>query len=453
MMSNSEISAIDGITDRLQARASSLKKSAQSMETVAMKRETEAAEEVAALKYMRQAQEELNAYAANFEALTTVESGRNLNQVVEQFPREAAELHALIDHSLSRSDAISVRLASQDTPQLAAVSHDLSALALRQPRRHSRSVARKAVRGAPILSQRSTAIHSQAQHIVHRAAMAATRGAKARPVAKASDARHGAPIPAAAARAAAPAGLAATAKYRQAASAARSSPSSDADALAQLRRVKSFARAAAAAPGGPHSAEAAALARALAGSPMQMLVQPGPLHGALPVRGGALRRSGTLWNPKALGWEDYEADVGDLSTAEVSGPPLTAPPSWREHPTRYSPSTWRKILLAQAAAKEAAAAAAADNSTDGAANATEAESGAEANATGAGGAGNKTKKAKWHPDNDVRLACNKTCQQAHTLARAREHYFMLSTSPACPIAARSLPLASLPPPSILPPPP
>jgi hypothetical protein len=408
LLNELEIPAVEGITNRLQARASALHNAAQSMESAAMQQETEAAEDVSALKYMRQAQEELNAYAANFEGLTTVAGRHGLTNIAEQFPREAAELHALIDHSLSRDDAIAVRLARQDAPSQTAVE----------------KVVVHAVKGAPILSQRPAAASARSiQHAVHRAVMIAAAGQSAPKALKRTKLpRSHSDVTKEVAAADGPRktvhgpSLAATPAGKPHAKGSALPISATSRALAQLQRVKAFARTAATARGGPRAAEAAALSRALAAtSPTQMLVQPGPLHGALPVRAGALRRSGTLWNPKALGWVDYEPDLGDLSTAEVSGPPLGAPASWKENPTRYSPSTWHKILLEAKAKKEANATAGGEE------NATEAESEGEGAANATDSNATAGAKPKWRLENDVRLACNQTCQKAPTHPLTHPH--------------------------------
>jgi len=59
-------------------------------------------------------QSELNAYALNLEGMMDAKGGIKLSQ----FPREAANLHALIDESLGSADAVAVQMAQRTVPRV-----------------------------------------------------------------------------------------------------------------------------------------------------------------------------------------------------------------------------------------------------------------------------------------------------------------------------------------------
>mmetsp|Transcript_18427 Transcript_18427/g.50835 ORF Transcript_18427/g.50835 Transcript_18427/m.50835 type:complete len:449 (+) Transcript_18427:312-1658(+) len=317
------------------------------MEINAQREVFQANEDSQALKFLETAQNELNAYAANFQALSSISGKGEPASVKLQFPKEAAELHALIDDSLSRVDRLSVKLATARD-------------------QHATKVARTA------------AVRSQ--HSVHKNIMASITAPHPMLMSYSSAPKAAKPSHAAAAH----------------------GPSSNVGReLAKLDRVKQFEHSAAHPSRG--TAQAAALSRALSSrpSPTQMLVQPGPLHGAMPVRGGALYRSGTLWDPEALGWERKEAEVGQIPTEEDGSGAFGLPESWKSSPTRYAQTTWSAILK-QSKGGDANASAPAANGTDAAA----------ANATGPANGTALAGKPVWKPENDVRLACNVTCRKA-----------------------------------------
>ena len=57
------------------------------------------------------AQSELQAYSENVEGLVSATQDRKLRPDLTQFPKEAAELHALLDHSLGEADGAAVKIA------------------------------------------------------------------------------------------------------------------------------------------------------------------------------------------------------------------------------------------------------------------------------------------------------------------------------------------------------
>ena len=171
LLGTSLVPGLARIAEKLEGRTSRLQQSAHSLASAAVRKETEAAQDTAALKYLRQAQKELDAYAANYEGLITVAGNSHLRRLSPEFPAEAAELHALIDRSLSHMDRIAVdvaRDASTPAARLVAARHHHAAHAtahvLRSRSSHSLSA-------AAIVHQQRRFDAQRAKHSVHRALM------------------------------------------------------------------------------------------------------------------------------------------------------------------------------------------------------------------------------------------------------------------------------------------
>jgi len=96
---------------QLEASAAKYQESAASMIRRAHERKAEAADVQAMETYLHTAQSELDAYAANVEGLVDATNSAKLQGDMSQFPREAAELHALLDHSLGKADGAAVKIA------------------------------------------------------------------------------------------------------------------------------------------------------------------------------------------------------------------------------------------------------------------------------------------------------------------------------------------------------
>jgi len=95
----------------LESSAAQYRKSAAEMLKAAHQRKTEAANVQAMEMYLHAAQSELKAYSANVEGLVTATDHTKLRADLSQFPKEAAELHALLDHSLGEADGAAVKIA------------------------------------------------------------------------------------------------------------------------------------------------------------------------------------------------------------------------------------------------------------------------------------------------------------------------------------------------------
>lgn len=102
---------VSGEVKKLLSSAAMLRKQADKMKAEARRRTTEAAEAEAVDRYLSHAQEELSAYGATIKKLIDTSSSRaSLHEQLKTFPKEAAELHALVDHSMSEADAAAVRI-------------------------------------------------------------------------------------------------------------------------------------------------------------------------------------------------------------------------------------------------------------------------------------------------------------------------------------------------------
>ena len=84
---------------------------AKSLMRKAQQRKAEAAHVQAIEMYLHAAQSELEAYSENVEGLVSATQDRKLRPDLTQFPKEAAELHALLDHSLGEADGAAVKIA------------------------------------------------------------------------------------------------------------------------------------------------------------------------------------------------------------------------------------------------------------------------------------------------------------------------------------------------------
>mmetsp|Transcript_41936 Transcript_41936/g.82009 ORF Transcript_41936/g.82009 Transcript_41936/m.82009 type:complete len:438 (-) Transcript_41936:58-1371(-) len=184
----------------------------------------QAKEERAVMADLKASQSELNAYAVNLEGMMEAGGDASMRGKLAQFPKEAANLHALLDETLGKADAVAVQM---------------------------------------------------------------SEGNDALPVASSRPLQHAFP----------PKGW---------------TPESDPAAMKdieqtmqKLRRVKSFGHSRAAAREG--GAAVAGKASAKKGT-TQMLVQPSPLLGSLPVRHGELYRDGVKWQSTEVVPEESEND-------------------------------------------------------------------------------------------------------------------------------------------------
>jgi len=102
---------VSGEVNKLLSSATVLRQQAAQMQAEARRRTTEAAEAEAVDRYLAHAQEELSAYGSNIKKLIdTSSTPARLHEQLKSFPKEAAELHALVDHSMSEADAAAVRI-------------------------------------------------------------------------------------------------------------------------------------------------------------------------------------------------------------------------------------------------------------------------------------------------------------------------------------------------------
>ena len=96
---------------QLEASAAQYRESAADLIRRAHESKAEAANVQAMETYLHTAQSELDAYAANVEGLVDATNSAKLRADMSQFPKEAAELHALLDHSLGKADGAAVKIA------------------------------------------------------------------------------------------------------------------------------------------------------------------------------------------------------------------------------------------------------------------------------------------------------------------------------------------------------
>lgn len=99
----------------LEASAHSLAERAQEMVAAGRRaqqraagRASQAEEAVAIEQYLKESKSELDAYATNIEGL--ISAAAHSESGLARFPQQAAELHALLDHSLSEADATAVKI-------------------------------------------------------------------------------------------------------------------------------------------------------------------------------------------------------------------------------------------------------------------------------------------------------------------------------------------------------
>lgn len=102
------------MTSALSGAGDAFDRSASALEASAEERMRLAREERKAKSVLTQAQSELNAYALNLEGMMDAKGGIKLSQ----FPKEAANLHALIDESLGSADAVAVQMAQRTVPRV-----------------------------------------------------------------------------------------------------------------------------------------------------------------------------------------------------------------------------------------------------------------------------------------------------------------------------------------------
>ena len=95
----------------LGAQAHGLEAKAAQFLAAAHQAKAEAANVQAIEMYLHTAQSELNAYGANIEGLVAASKEHRRREAMAQFPKEAAELHALLDHSLGEADGAAVKIA------------------------------------------------------------------------------------------------------------------------------------------------------------------------------------------------------------------------------------------------------------------------------------------------------------------------------------------------------
>eukprot|EP00960_Hanusia_phi_P068021 766751-Hanusia_phi.AAC.14 len=112
-------------TSWLGNRARNLEQSAQMLQKMADEKISETKRIEAMQSFLKQARSELKAYSANIDGLVEARDSDVSPRVLDQvdlfatrfdslqvkFPREAAELHALVDHTLGEADALSLTLA------------------------------------------------------------------------------------------------------------------------------------------------------------------------------------------------------------------------------------------------------------------------------------------------------------------------------------------------------
>ena len=105
-----QASRLEASAARFTQSAVAMKRSAASMMQSAHQRKAEAANVQAIETYLHTAQSELDAYSANVEGLVDATNSAKLRSDMAQFPKEAAELHALLDHSLGEADSAAVKI-------------------------------------------------------------------------------------------------------------------------------------------------------------------------------------------------------------------------------------------------------------------------------------------------------------------------------------------------------
>jgi len=115
-----QASALEASAAKYTQSAAEMKQSAAAMMKSAHERKAEAANVQAMETYLQTAQSELDAYSANAEGLVSATNRAKLRGDMTQFPKEAAELHALLDHSLGEADSAAVKIARMGSASKAA---------------------------------------------------------------------------------------------------------------------------------------------------------------------------------------------------------------------------------------------------------------------------------------------------------------------------------------------
>lgn len=109
--------AVSGMERVVDSSAKSLERQADGLRAKADREARVAGEERRVKKILSRAQSELNAYAVNLEGMMTAggDVGSRLSSAeLSQFPKEAANLHALLDMSLGKADTLAVQMAKGD---------------------------------------------------------------------------------------------------------------------------------------------------------------------------------------------------------------------------------------------------------------------------------------------------------------------------------------------------
>jgi len=124
----------------LKSSAAQYTQYAKAMLQKAHERKAEAAHVDAIEMYLHAAQSELQAYSENVQGLVAATQNSKLRPDLSQFPKEAAELHALLDHSLGEADGSAVKIAKMGNEVAGAASPLL-------PRHATRAAARRGAAG------------------------------------------------------------------------------------------------------------------------------------------------------------------------------------------------------------------------------------------------------------------------------------------------------------------
>jgi hypothetical protein len=247
----------------LQETASKYSVSAKKMLEAARERKAEADNVQAIEMYLHTAQSELNAYAVNIEGMVDASRNTKLQQDMSEFPKEAAELHALLDHSLGEADMAAVKVARIRPGAIAPLPK--GAVSARQAGTHEKAPAKLSARRGHGKQAKQAKMHKQVLHAaVPRVAQHAGQQAQPKSVTKLDRVEM---------------------------------------TLKQLGLVKAFAKDAA--HGRARRLAASALLdsvkKAAAHGTTHVLQQAGPLLGALPVRDGELVTGDPKYKPAQVG--------------------------------------------------------------------------------------------------------------------------------------------------------